>query len=243
MLAAALSLLFLQAADLAGANVQSAAASDGAPEPSGRYAECIAAIEVDADAAYEAAMGWANETGDLEAYRCAATALIDQGRFDQGARRLESLASAAEGHHPAILAGLFSQAGHAWLLARDGGRARSAFTRAIAALGNDREALPDMLIDRSLAYTEEGDHRHAEEDLSRALDLRPDDALALRLRAMSRMRQNVLDLAAVDAERALAIDPRNIESGVVLGHIRESQRIGRPINENTGEPAEETRVQ
>jgi tetratricopeptide (TPR) repeat protein len=217
--AAAFSLLLLQAAP----------AAPAAPD---RYARCTAAVEADAAAAYETAMAWANETQELSAFRCAAMALIEQGRPGQGARRLEALATAAEGHDAGTRAGLFSQAGHAWLLARDPAHARSAFTRAITTVGNDRDALPDLLIDRSLAYSAEGDHRHAEEDLSRALDLRANDPLALRLRALTRMRQNAFDLARADAEAALRIDPRNVDSALVLGHVRESQRIGRPIAED-----------
>jgi tetratricopeptide (TPR) repeat protein len=220
--AAAFSLLFMQAGP---APVAASAAPD-------RYARCVAAAEADAQAAYESAMAWANETQDISAFRCAAVALIEQGRAEQGARRLESLASAAEGHDAGTRAALLSQAGHAWLLARDPTHARSAFTRAIAAVGNDREALPDLLIDRSIAYSGEGDNRHAEEDLSRSLDLRPDNPLALRLRALTRMRQNAFDLARADAEAALAINPRDVDSALVLGHVRESQRLGRPIAED-----------
>src|SRR5262245_52799827 len=84
--AAAFSLLLLQADP-------AAAAAPAAPD---RYARCVAAAEADAQAAYESAMAWANETQDISAFRCAAVALIEQGRAEQGARRLESLASAAE---------------------------------------------------------------------------------------------------------------------------------------------------
>lgn len=211
-----------------------AQASAPAAQPqwgSARYAQCLAAIDANADAAYETAMAWANETNDLEAFRCAGLALVEMGRHEQGARRLESLGTVAEGYDAMTRAGLFTQAGHAWLLAGDGAHARSAFTRAIAAIGADTANLPDALIDRATAYAEERDWRHAEEDLSRSLDLRPNDPVAYRLRAMMRMRQNALDLALADAQRAVALDPGNVDAALVLGHVRETQRLGHQFDD------------
>ncbi|MBI1186576.1 MAG: tetratricopeptide repeat protein [Alphaproteobacteria bacterium] len=212
-----------------------------APQPQGspRFEQCLSQIEANPGAAYEGAMAWANETRALEAYQCAALALIDMGRPEQAARRLESLAMAAEGQAQSVQISLFSQAGHAWILANEPSRARSAFTRVVASLSATSPQLPDALIDRAIAYGEEGDHRLAEEDLSRALDLRPNDALALRLRALSRMRQSAFDLALADAEAALQIDPANVETALALGHVRESRRIGRPVEEDGGEPEPE----
>ncbi|MGE0044518.1 MAG: hypothetical protein AB7J28_15300 [Hyphomonadaceae bacterium] len=229
MLAAAafsLGLLFAQAAT-------PAALAEPAQWGSARFQQCVATIESDPEGAYESAMAWANEANDLEAFRCAARALIGQGRFDQGARRLESLGTAAEGHDAYTRAGLFTEAGHAYLQADDPSHARGAFTRAIASIGNDTANLPDLLIDRASAYAEERDWRNAEEDLNRSLDLRPDDAAAYRMRAMVRMRQNALDLALADAERAVALDPRSVDSALVLGHVRETRRLGHQFDEES----------
>lgn len=228
MLAAAafsLGLLFAQAAT---------PAAQGAPAQwgSGRYQQCIAGIERDPEAAYEGAMAWANEANDLEAFRCAAHALIGQGRYDQAARRLESLGTVSEGHDAYTRASLFTEAGHAYLQARDPSHARGAFTRAIASVGADTANLPELLIDRASAYAEERDWRNAEEDLNRALDLRPDDPVAYRMRAMMRMRLNALDLALADAERAVQLDPRSVDSALVLGHVRETRRLGRQFDED-----------
>lgn len=220
LLSAALSLVFAQAA--AGA----ATPDWGSP----RYRACTAAIEANAEQAYETAMAWANEGHDLEPLRCAALALVQLGRHELAARRLEGLAAVAEGYDAGTRAGLLVQAGHAWLLAEDAAHARSAFTLAIAEIGADRNALPDVLIDRAIAYAEESDWRNAEEDLSRALDLRGDDALALRLRAMARLRQGALDLALADAQRAVALAPRDVDAALTLGHVRETQRRGRAFD-------------
>jgi Tfp pilus assembly protein PilF len=91
--------------------------------------------------------------------------------------------------------------------------------------------MPDLLIDRARAYAMEGDYRHAEEDLSAALDKRPGDALALRLRATARMRQSAFQLAEADALAATRAEPGNVDNFLVLGHVRESIRTGQPVEE------------
>ena len=191
-----------------------------------RFAQCLAQIETNPADAYETAMSWAAEAQSVHAYRCAAMAMIAQNRFEEGARRLQSLASAIAPENTAMRAELWSQAGNAWLLAREPGQARSVFTRAITTMESDRQQLPDLLIDRARAYAMERDWRPAEEDLSRALDIRPDDALALRLRAAARMNQRSFELAQADALAAVRLEPGNQENTLVLGDVRESIRTG-----------------
>lgn len=205
-------------------------ADAAASSPAGdRFERCVAQIEADPTRAYEEGMAWAAEAQALGGYRCAAMALIAQDRADEGARRLESLASALPPDQTALRAELFSQAGNAWLLKRDPARARSALTRAIATIESDPAQLPDLLIDRARAYALERDWRRCEEDLSRALDIRADDALALRLRATARMQQNAFPLAEADALAATRLEPGNVENFLVLGHVRESIRTGAPV--------------
>lgn len=206
-----------------------AAASPPAEEPSGRFRQCIALIDQSPDRAYEEGMAWAAETHSLFGYRCAAMALVAEHRYEDAARRFQSLASSISPDLTALRAELFSQAGNAWLLDNNGASARSAFTLAITTLNNDRTQLPDLLIDRARAYAMEHDYRHAEEDLSSSLDVRPNDPLALRLRAAARMQQSAYDLAETDAEAALALEPHNVDNLLVLGNIRESRRTGTPV--------------
>lgn len=199
-----------------------------------RYARCVALIDQNPERAYEEGMAWAAEGQALAAYRCAALALLAQERFSEAARRLTSLASAVTTADPSLRAELFSQAGNAWLLAREPGQARSAFTRAIATMAPGADELPDLHIDRARAYAMERDYRHAEEDLSRALDLRPNDPLALRLRAAARMHQRAFQLAEADATRSLSLsttEADRVGAALVLGHVRESIRIGAPVEE------------
>lgn len=208
--------------------------ADAAPPADQRYAQCVALIDENPERAYEEGMAWAAEAQALNAYRCAALALIGQNRHQEGARRLQSLASAVNTADASLRAELFAQAGNAWLLAREPGQARSAFSRAIATMAPGAEELPDLYIDRARAYAMERDYRAAEEDLSRALDLRPQDALALRLRASARMHQNAFQLAEADALQALALsttEEDQVGAALVLGHVRESMRTGAPVEE------------
>lgn len=207
--------------------------AEAAAEPAGadRFTQCVARISDDAEQAYEAAMSWAAEGQSVSAYRCAAMALIGQNRPDEGARRLDSLGGAVNPVDTALRAELFSQAGNAWLLAREPARARSSLTRAISTMQSEPSALPDLLIDRARAYAMERDWRHCEEDLSHALDIRGSDALALRLRASARMHQSSFDLAEADALAAAALEPDNVDNYLVLGHVRESKRLGSPVEE------------
>lgn len=203
----------------------------GAGYVADRFAQCVALIEEDAERAYEEGMAWAAEGHSVHAYRCAAMALVAQNRHSEGARRLESLATALNPADTGMRAELLSQAGNAWLLAREPARGRSAFTRAIATVESDPAQLPDLLIDRARAYAMERDWRRSEEDLSRALDIRPQDALALRLRASARMHQSSFDLAEADAMAAAQLEPDNVDNYLVLGHVRESKRTGAPVEE------------
>lgn len=205
--------------------------AEAAPSSPGeeRFSRCVALIDDDPAQAYEEGMAWAAEAQSLGGYRCAAMALIAQNRNEEGARRLESLASALNPEQIALRAELLSQAGNAWLLNRDPARARSAFTRAIVTIESDPVQLPDLLIDRARAYALERDWRRAEEDLSRSLDIRANNALALRLRATSRMQQNAFQLAEADALAATRLEPGNVENFLVLGHVRESIRTGTPV--------------
>lgn len=210
--------------------LQAEAAPPAGPSQS-RFEQCLSVVEEDPVRGYEEAMAWAADAHGLNAYRCAAMALIAQNRHDEGARRLESLAAALNPDQTALRAELLSQAGNAWLLAREPSQARSAFSRAIATMEGDPAQLPDLLIDRARAYAMEREWRLAEEDLSRSLDIRADVALALRLRAAARMHQSAFDLAEADALAAARLEPNNVDNYLILGHVRESRRIGAPVEE------------
>jgi tetratricopeptide (TPR) repeat protein len=202
-------------------------------EPSGldarleaRFQACAAGIEAAPEAAYESAMSWANESYAPQAIRCAGLALIEMGRIAEGADKLYAVGATSAGGPPALRIAVLTQAANAYLLARAPDRAKLAMDRAIALAASDDPGLADLYIDRARAFAMLGQWRQSEEDLSAALDRRGADALALRLRATARMRQSVFDLALKDAEAAVAIDPRDVDSLLVRGQALEAKRTG-----------------
>jgi len=228
--------LMVQADASAGGAGAAAPPSGALPHLTGsgevRFRACVNLIDLSPDHAYEEGMAWAAETHEVGGYRCAAMALAaEPGREAEAARRFEALAHTVSPDETGLRAELFSQAGNAWLLAYDAAHARSDFTQGIAIMQADRTQLPDLLIDRARSYALEKDYRHAEEDLSQAIDIRPQDALALRLRASARMHQNAFDLAEADAQAAVNLDPTNVDSLVTLGNAREAKRTGQAVEE------------
>lgn len=201
-----------------------AAPSAGAAADQARLNACITEIDQDAEKAYEAAMAWAREAPVREAYVCAALSDIGRGRAAEGAQQLLALAGALSGAPVEERVELLSQAGNAWLLARQPDRAVETFTNALKLAPKE----PDLLIDRARAYALENAWKNAEFDLTAALAIRPQDALALRLRAEARLRQSVFDLALKDAEEAAGLEPKSVDTLLALGRAREAKRTGKP---------------
>jgi tetratricopeptide (TPR) repeat protein len=206
---------------LAIAQVLAATAPVAAPADQGRLDACLTRVEADPAAGYEEAMAWAHEEKAREARWCAAQAMVKLERYEEAARRFETLAG-DQGWQQENRLDAYSNAGNAWLLAGNGERARESFNHAVRLSDNH----PDARIDRARAYAMLSDWARTEEDLSAALDKRPADPLALMLRATARMKRNAFDLALRDAEEAVRLDPKNVDALVCLGQAREAQRTG-----------------
>ncbi|MEJ0060302.1 MAG: hypothetical protein WDM79_12290 [Terricaulis sp.] len=78
----------------------------------------------------------------------------------------------------------------------------------------------------------ERDYRHAEEDLSRSLDIRANDALCaapprLRPHAPKRVRS----CRERRDRRRSTLEPTNVDALLMLGHTRESKRTGTPVED------------
>lgn len=208
--------------------VQALSAADPAPTvgqaaDARAYEQCVAKIDQNAERAYEDAMAWANATQAKEAYLCAAQANIGRGHYESGAKQLEFLAMPGVSTDAERVA-MLSRAGNAWLLARNPEQALKDFSKAVQLAPKDS----DLRIDRARAHALGQDWKSAEADLTTALDARPKDPLALRLRSEARARQGVFDLAEKDALDAVAADPTNVDGLVMLGRAREAKRIGKP---------------
>lgn len=173
-----------------------------------RYAACLAALEGDAAVAFEGAIAWRDEGGGFGARHCVALALVRLGHHVEAANRLEVLAEDMRAAGQGLVAEVLGQAGNAWLLGGEPGRALGVFEAALA-LGPGG---PELLIDRARAHAALGDYGAAESDLGRALVRDADNADALAYRAAARRRLGRLEEAAADLERALWLAPRHLEA-------------------------------
>ena len=192
-------------------------AGDGAPIDHPReYAACMDLARADPEKALKKAQGWQQRDGKLAARHCMAVALIGQQQFIEAARMLEQLAKDAGGKLAGLKGDLLGQAGQAWLMAGEGGRAVAAFTDALGKTPDDVE----LLIDRAIAYGSEARYWQAIDDLNRATEIAPERADAYLLRASAYRHVDSLELATEDVNRSLALKPDNPDALLERGIIR-----------------------
>lgn len=205
--AAAKDLLGQKPAALSGAKSDAAQAAE--------YQRCMILARKRPQEGFETAIGWRSLGGGDAADHCAAVALIELEQYGEAAKRLERLAQISI-EEPQVKAGLFDQAGQAWLLEGRPEDATRAFTSAIALRPGD----PDLLVDRAQAWAARGDYDAAETDLSAALNLSPSRADAYALRASARRFLDRAVDALADANTALELDPANPEALLERGILR-----------------------
>lgn len=185
-----------------------------------KLAQCLAKTENKAEEAYEDGLIWLSLGGGLEAHHCVAAAQVARGDVELGAKRFESLGGAPDALTQEEGALFYHKAGSAWLLINAAADAEAAFDRGLDLLPDQ----PDLLIDRARARALRRNWAGAEEDLTRALVRRQGSGLVWRLRAQARLRQDKVEAAAADLERALEIEPDAIDNLVLRGDIAEARR-------------------
>lgn len=186
-----------------------------------RLEACVAKIETDPENAYEDGLAWSYEGNRPGARQCTALALIALGNYETGAERLESLATSTDGGSMEQRAIYLSQAGQAWIMAGAPDVAVVSFSDALTMA----PGTGDLLLDRASAYilTEEWDK--ALSDLDLALANSPGFGPAHQLRAEVYLNKKSYDLAMRDVESAMAADPKNIDTLLVRGRVREAIRV------------------
>jgi tetratricopeptide (TPR) repeat protein len=200
--------------------MQSAGAELAAAEAD-RLAACVDKIESDPENAYEDGLAWSAEGNRPGARQCTALALIALGSLKSGAERLEALATAPDGGTMEQRALYLSQAGHAWLQAGAPEAAASNFSDALKLA----PGTVDLLLDRATAYIITEDWDEALSDLDLALANAPERAEGHQLRAEVHLNRKSYDLAMSDVEAAMRADPKNIDTLVMRGRVREAIRI------------------
>lgn len=185
--------------------------------PSHTYEVCLMTAKNEPDKGFEMAGKWLTLGGGAPAKHCEAIALIGMKEYSEAATRLEALAKLNE--EESVKAGVLSQAGQAWLLEGDLTRALDAQSQALDAMPVRNRQHANILVDRAATYADAGKYTEAVLDLDASLSIEPKNPDALAFRASARRHLNDVDVALVDAEQAVALDPHNIigllERGII----------------------------
>lgn len=192
-----------------------------APPPSAEadaetYARCMKLARQDPHAAQALAEGWGRRGGAHPAEHCAAVALISLGKYKEGAARLQVLAQAMSKAPTNLRADVLDQAGQAWLLAGDPGRAYAAAGEAVGLAPGD----PELLIDRAEAAEAAGHLDRAVADLDHVLKADPGRVDALIYRASAYRGLDRLDPARADIDKAVAEEPHSAAALLERGNVR-----------------------
>lgn len=189
-------------------------------EEAARLADCIALMETDPEAAYEDGLAWLGNGARPAARHCTALALIEIGRVEEGAIRLEDLANAPDAGGLEERTQYLAQAGNAWLMA-------GLPDAAIITLDNAlklKPGNPALLKDRAAARLALENWHLAIDDLDAVIDAIPSDIEALELRARARLALEQYSDALADVETARLFAPENLTLTVLRGEIRNAAR-------------------
>lgn len=180
------------------------------------YDRCLGMLSTDPTGANVFADAWEATGGGEGATHCRALAEITLGASDKGAELMEKLANNSHGQLVAR-ASIYGQAGQAWLMAGEPGRAFGAATLALSLTPDD----PGLLIDRSIAAATLERYDDAVDDLTHALDFDPQRTDALVFRGAAWRHLNEMGLAQDDIDRAFAQDPENPDAFLERGILRQ----------------------
>jgi tetratricopeptide (TPR) repeat protein len=192
------------------------AAPRNAEADAATYDRCLKLAKQNPGAAQSLAQAWHERGGAHPADHCAAVALFGLKHYQEAATRLEALAQAMSTAPTGLRAGVFDQAGQAWLLAGDPVRAYAAAGQALVLQPND----PELLLDRAEAAASARYFDKAIADLDYVLKADPSRVEALIYRASANRSLDRLDPALADVERALAQTPNSVPALLERGNIR-----------------------
>jgi regulator of sirC expression with transglutaminase-like and TPR domain len=180
------------------------------------YQNCMTLARAAPAEGLDSALAWGPLGGGDGARHCAAVALIGLGQYRAAAQRLERLSADLRDGDAGLSFEVLVQAGQAWILAGDAGRAHAVQS---AALGIDPDNV-ELLLDRSITLATAGNYWEAVDDLNRALELAPDRPDLLTLRASAYRSLDALALAREDIARALSHAPNDPDALLERGLLR-----------------------
>jgi len=188
-------------------------------EQAANYDRCLERARLDPEGAYAEGLSWYEAGGALPARHCVAVALVNLGDYEEAAARLGRLADEVGEARPGMRYDLLAQAAQAWNLAGHLQRAETIQTRLLEVRPSDTQ----LRIDRALVRLSAGRTWEAVDDLNLALEAQPDDPEILLYRAAAYRYLDAIDLARVDVERALAVDPDRAEAWLEAGILFEME--------------------
>lgn len=187
------------------------------PDESQRYEACMTMTRRDSMTAFEQALNWQDQGGGYPAKHCAAAALVAMKQFKEGAARMEQLAQEIkEPEQEPVRVGLLAQAGQAWLLAGDTGRAYAAQSTALKLAPHD----PEIWIDRGQTLATAKNYKDAIADFDQALKIDASRADAYMFRASALRYMDDLKRARTDIDQALKLVPTDPDALVERGIIK-----------------------
>ncbi|WP_084582754.1 tetratricopeptide repeat protein [Sphingomonas azotifigens] len=186
---------------------RAAAAKAAAPAPAGeppRFTKCMDMATGDPAAAVDEAVKWRSDKGGMFARQCLAVAYANQGRWASAATAFEEAAGEAEAAKDGPRAATYwTQAGNAWLAAKQPPKARAAINAALASGQLKGLALGEAYLDRARAAVAAGESAGARADIDVAIAKAGDDPLAWLLSATLARRMNDLPRAQKDIAEAV----------------------------------------
>ncbi len=183
------------------------------------YDRCIALTREDPDAAFDAALSWADTDLTGGASHCAGIALIGLGLYDAAAERFTRAALNGQNMKDVERATLHQQAGDAWLLANNGAQAAASFTQSLTYVPED----PLLLFGRARGYELEKQTALALQDVNLAIANDPTFGAAYLLRGRLHRQSKQFDAANADIETAMANGIDEVAARLERGLIRYEQ--------------------
>lgn len=180
------------------------------------YKNCMAMARRDAQRALSDALAFDATGAAYPARHCAATALLQLGRYRQAAVMFDGLGSTMKKAPRQLRSRIFHQAGLAWLHAREVKRADASLERAVALDGYNLQARTD----RGILRAQTNRMTEALYDFNAVIKTAPDNATVLVLRAATFRKLKRLNEAHDDLERALRRDPNHADALLERGILR-----------------------
>ena len=184
-------------------------------DPAKEYAYCLTLAKTKPEDGWEEALAWGSLGGGTPSQHCGAVALIGMGKYEEAAKRLESLAEESR-RGDWMRAQMLEQAGPAWLLAGNVDRADAVQRAALKLVPNQ----PDLLLDHAITLAQVHHYKEAAAELTDLLSRQPNRVEALTLRASARRYLGDMAGARADIGLALQLEPDFADALVEQGIIR-----------------------